>query len=72
MRAARAVREMDLSAEEVREYWRDFCDRHHVSNDLVAKGNARIDADPDYWADHTMGQLLEAVGGSAAKKSSSN
>ncbi len=60
---------MELSAEEVREFWRDFCARHKVAADLIAKGNAKIDADPDYWADHTMWQLLEAVGGQAARKS---
>ena len=59
---------MELSAEEVREFWRDFCERHKVGADFIAKGNAKIDADPDYWADHTMWQLLEAVGGQAARK----
>lgn len=60
---------MDLTAEEVRQFWRDFCQRHDVGKDLVAQGEARIDADPDYWADHTMWQLLEALGQPGAKKS---
>jgi hypothetical protein len=59
---------MDLTAEEVRQYWLDFCDRHDVGDDFVAKGEAKIKSDPDYWADHTMWQLLEAVGGPSEKK----
>lgn len=54
---------MDLSAEEVKDYWRDYCKRHHVAPDLLAKGEAKIDEDPDYWADQTMGQLLESLSG---------
>jgi hypothetical protein len=59
---------MDLSAEEIREYWLDFCKRHHVGGDLVARGEAKINADPDHWADHTMWELLESVGGPKAKE----
>lgn len=66
--AGRAVPEMDLSSEEVREYWLDFCKRHEVGKDVVAKGVARINADPDYWADHTMWELLEALAEPGAKR----
>jgi hypothetical protein len=59
---------MDLSSEEVREYWRDFCKRHEVGKDLVAKGEAKINADPDYWADHTMWELLEALAEPGARR----
>jgi hypothetical protein len=54
---------MHMSAEEVKEYWRDFCDRHDLSDELVAKGEAKIDADPEHWADHTMAELLESLSG---------
>ena len=53
--------DMDLSAEEVREYWLDFCKRHEVGKDLIARGEAKINADPDHWADHTMWELLESL-----------
>ncbi|MEO8202986.1 MAG: hypothetical protein ABI630_03920 [Betaproteobacteria bacterium] len=59
---------MDLSTEEVVQYWLDFCQRHEVGKELVAKGQASINADPDYWADHTMWQLLESLGQPGAKK----
>ena len=52
---------MDLTADEVKEYWRDYCKRHKVAADMVAKGEAKIDEDPDYWADQTMIQLLESL-----------
>jgi hypothetical protein len=54
---------MHMSAEEVKEYWRDFCDRHDVSDELRAKGEAKIEADTDHWADHTMAELLESLSG---------
>ena len=60
---------MDMSGEEVRQYWLDFCKRHEVGRDLVAKGEAKIAADPDYWADQTMWQLLESLAESGAKRS---
>lgn len=56
---------MHMSVDEVKAYWQDFCRRHKVAADLVAQGNAKIEADPDHWADHTMWELLEAVGGKA-------
>lgn len=52
---------MDMTPEEVKQYWRGYCERHKVKQDLIAKGEARIEADPEYWADHTMGELLDVV-----------
>lgn len=59
---------MDLSAEEVRQYWLDFCKRHEVGKELVAEGEARIKVDSEYWADHTMWELLESLADPKAKK----
>ena len=44
---------MDMSREEVTQYWLDFCKRHEVGNDLLARGRSKIHADPEFWADHT-------------------
>jgi hypothetical protein len=52
---------MMMSAEEVKKYWEDFCERHDLSAEVIAKGNARIDKDPEYWADQTMQSLLESL-----------
>jgi hypothetical protein len=52
---------MNMSAEEVKQFWRDFCQRRKVPADVVARGEAKIDEDPDYWADQTMMELLELV-----------
>jgi hypothetical protein len=46
---------MDMSAAEVKKFWRDYCARRHIDAD------ARIDADPDYWADQEMQELLNLV-----------
>jgi hypothetical protein len=52
---------MKMSAQEVKEFWQDFCKRHKVPPPVVERGNARIDEDPEYWSDHTMWELLEEV-----------
>ncbi len=50
-----------VSAEEIKEFWHDFCERQGVVATARAAGEKRIDEDPEYWADHTMWDLLEAV-----------
>ena len=52
---------MDMSAEEVKQFWRGYCERRKLSKEITAKGEKKIDEDPDYWADQTMLKLLEAV-----------
>ena len=54
---------MDMSAEEIKQFWRGFCQRRKISADVVAKGEAIIDKDPDYWADQPMGDLLDSISG---------
>ena len=49
---------MEMTAEEIKQFWRGFCQRRKISADLVARGEAIIDKDPDYWADQTMMKLL--------------
>lgn len=53
---------MHMSAEEVKAFWREFCERHELSADVVAQGEAKIEADPEYWADQTMWRLRDALG----------
>lgn len=60
---------MDMSREEVTQYWLDFCKRHEVGGDLLARGKIKIHADPDFWADHTMWELLESLAEPGSKKS---
>ena len=52
---------MEMSAEEIKQFWRGFCERRGISKELVVKGEAKIAEDPDYWADQTMAQLLELI-----------
>lgn len=52
---------MDMTPEEIKQFWRDFCQRRGISKDIVARGEAKIDENPDYWADQTMGRLLDLV-----------
>ena len=35
---------------------------------MKAEGDRRIEADPDFWADQTMWQLVEAISGDAGGK----
>ena len=57
---------MDMSVEEVKQFWRGYCQRRKIAADIVAKGEAVIDKAPDYWADQTMGDLLEQISGKKA------
>ena len=52
---------MDMSAEEIKQFWRGFCERRRLSEDIIAKGEAKIDENPDYWADQTMQRLLDLI-----------
>jgi hypothetical protein len=52
---------MHMSSEEVKQFWRGYCERRKVPTDVVARGEAEIDKDPEFWADQTMDQLLALV-----------
>ena len=52
---------MHMSAEEVKQFWRGYCQRRKVAAEVVKKGEQEIDKDPEYWADQTMDQLLARV-----------
>ena len=52
---------MEMSAEEVKQFWRGWCERRKLSKEVVAKGEAKIQEDPDYWADQTMDQLFKLI-----------
>ena len=51
----------DMSAEEVKQFWHGFCERKGVDARTRARGDAKIDEDPEYWADQTMMRLLDIV-----------
>jgi hypothetical protein len=51
----------DMSAEEVKEFWHGFCERKGVDDATRARGDEKIDRDPNYWADQTMVRLLDSV-----------
>ena len=52
---------MHMSAEEVKQFWRGYCERRSVARELVQKGESEIEKDPEFWADQTMDQLLALV-----------
>jgi len=52
---------MEMSAEEIKQFWRGYCERRGVAKNLIAKGEKKIEEDPEYWADQTMDRLLELV-----------
>jgi hypothetical protein len=51
----------DMSADEVKQFWHGFCERKGIDAATRARGDAKIDEDPDYWADQTMMRLLDIV-----------
>lgn len=52
---------MEMSAEEVKQFWRGYCERRKLSPDLVKRGEKKIDENPDHWADQTMDRLLDLL-----------
>jgi hypothetical protein len=50
-----------MSAAEIKDFWRGYCQRRKIAAELVARGEQRIEQDPDYWADRTMDELLALV-----------
>lgn len=60
---------MDMSPSEIKDFWRGYCQRRKVSGELIARGEKRIDEDPEYWADRTMDELLALVTDSEHKGS---
>jgi hypothetical protein len=54
---------MDMSVDEVKKFWRDYCVRRRIAADVIALGDANIAEDPDYWADQEMQELLNLVTG---------
>ena len=52
---------MEMSAEEVKAFWRGYCERRKLGEDIIAKGEKIIDEDPEHWADQTMDQLLKLI-----------
>lgn len=52
-----------MSAEEVKQFWRDYCTRRKIDAQTIARGEAKINEDPDYWADQTMQDLLDLLNG---------
>jgi hypothetical protein len=51
----------DMTAEEVKQFWHEFCERKGIDEATRARGDAKIERDPEYWADQTMLRLLDAV-----------
>jgi len=51
----------DMSADEVKEFWHGFCERRGIDEATRARGDAKIESDPEYWADQTMIRLLDAI-----------
>ncbi len=51
----------DMTAEEIKQFWRGYCERRKIGKEIVAKGEAKIAEDPEYWADQTMDELLKLL-----------
>jgi hypothetical protein len=50
-----------ISAKEIKEFWHGFCQRRKIDSAVRDAGDKRIEEDPEYWADHTMADLLEEL-----------
>lgn len=52
---------MNMSASEIKDFWRGYCQRRKVAGEVIARGDKKIEEDPEYWADRTMDELLALV-----------
>lgn len=59
---------MKMSPDEIKDFWRGYCVRRKVRADVIARGEKKIDEDPEYWADRTMDELLALVRESGARR----
>jgi len=50
-----------ISVDEIKEHWHGFCERRGVLPAARDAGDRKIEEDPEYWADQTMADLLEAI-----------
>ena len=50
-----------ISADEIKDFWHDYCDRQGVPDALRTEGVKLIGQDPEHWADQTMPDLFAAV-----------
>jgi hypothetical protein len=50
-----------ISLAEIKEFWHGFCQRQKIDAALRTAGDKRIEEDPEFWADHTMAELLEEI-----------
>ena len=50
-----------ISVEEIKEFWHGYCQRQKINPTLRDAGDKRIEEDPEFWADHTMAELLEKI-----------
>ena len=52
---------MRMTSEEVKEFWRGWCQRRGQSKEIIAAGEALIEDDAEFWADQTMDELLRMI-----------
>jgi hypothetical protein len=52
---------MEVTLQEVQDYWERYCRRHELKPEVTALGQRFISLDHNYWADHTMQELKDKV-----------
>jgi hypothetical protein len=52
---------MQVTRKDVEDYWKSYCERHQLGDEIVAEGLRQISIHHAYWADHTMQELRELV-----------
>ncbi len=52
---------MQVTLKEVQEFWTRYCERHQIGGEILTEGLRQIALDHEYWSDHTMQELRDAV-----------
>jgi hypothetical protein len=52
---------MQVTLKEVQEFWTRYCERHQLGGEILAEGLRQIALDHEFWSDHTMQELRDAV-----------
>ena len=52
---------MLVRRKDVEDYWKRYCERHHLGDDILTEGLRQVAVNHEYWADHTMQELKDVV-----------
>lgn len=50
-----------MSADELKAFWHDFCQRQEIEEEIRNAGDELIAEDPEFWSDRSLWQLHDVI-----------